>query len=144
MKKTSLRQNVKNENRKWFVVDANGKNLGKLAVEIAKILRGKNRVDFTPHVDGGDFVIVLNSEKIAVSGQKEAQKKYYRHSGFIGNLKTENLAAVRKKNPVRILHDAVSGMLAKNRHRKNQLRRFFCIIGEKNPHAAQKPEILKF
>ena len=141
--KTTLRQNVTNADRKWFVVDANEKNLGKLAVSIANALRGKDRADYTPHVDGGDFVVVLNAEKIAVSGKKETDKKYYRHSGYLGNLKTESLAEVREKNPVRILEEAVSGMLPKNKLRKNQMRRLFLIVGEENPHAAQTPEQLK-
>jgi len=142
--KTSLRQNVKNPDRKWFVVDATGKRLGKVAVAVANALRGKNRVDFTPHVDGGDYVVILNSEQIAVSGSKEFDKKYHRHSGQLGKLKTQSLAEVREKNPIRILREAVSGMLPKNKLRKNQLRRLFLVVGDKNPHSAQKPEILKF
>ncbi|MDH3324186.1 MAG: 50S ribosomal protein L13 [Candidatus Peregrinibacteria bacterium] len=141
--KTTLRQNVTNADRKWFVVDANGINLGKLAVSVANALRGKNRTDYTPHVDGGDFVVILNADKIAVSGKKETDKKYYRHSGYLGNLKTESLAEVREKNPVRILEEAVSGMLPKNKLRKHQMRRLFLIVGEENPHEAQKPEQLK-
>jgi len=143
MQKTTLRQNVKNSDRQWFVVDADGKNLGKLSTVIANALRGKNRVDFTPHVDSGAYVIVLNAEKIAVSGNKEENKMYYRHSGYLGHLKQEKLKEVREKNPTRIIREAVSGMLAKNKHRKNQLRRLFLIIGNVNPHEAQKPEILK-
>ncbi len=142
MKTTTLRQNVKNGDRKWFVFDAKDKTLGLASVAIAKTLRGKNRVDLTPHVDGGDYVVVINAEKISVSGNKEDQKKYYRHSGYIGHLKTENLKAVREKDPTRILREAVAGMLPKNRHRKNQLRRLFLIVGEENKYAAQKPETL--
>jgi len=142
MKKTTLRQNVKNTDRKWFLVDAKDKTLGELAVVIANTLRGKNKVTFTPHVDGGDYVIVLNAEKIRVTGNKEEDKKYYRHSGYLGNLKTESLKVVREKNPARILQNAVSGMLPKNRLRAPQLKRLILVIGDKNPHEAQKPEIL--
>ena len=140
--KTTLRQNVKNTDRKWFIVDAKDKTLGDLAVVIANTLRGKNKVTFTPHVDGGDYVVVLNTEKIRVTGNKEEDKKYYRHSGVLGNLKTESLKVVREKNPARILQSAVSGMLPKNRLRAPQMKRLILVIGDKNPHEAQKAEIL--
>ena len=143
MKKTTLRQNVTNTDRKWFVVDAADKPLGQLAVRIAETLRGKRRVDLTPHVDGGDYVVVTNAAKIKVSGNKEEDKKYYRHSGYLGNLKSRTVKETRKKNPTFILENAVSGMLAKNRHRKNQLRRLFLMADDKNPHEAQKPEVLE-
>lgn len=143
MKKTTLRQNVTNADRKWFVVDANSKTLGELATKIADRLRGKYRPDFTPHADNGEYVVVLNSEKVNVSGNKEEDKKYYRHSGYLGNLKTEILKDVRKKDPTRILKEAVRGMLPKNKLRKIQMRRLFLVIGSENPHAAQKPEILE-
>ncbi len=143
MQKTTLRQNVKNIDRQWFVIDADGQNLGQLAVVVANKLRGKNHVDFTPHVDGGDYVIILNAEKIAVTGRKEEQKKYYRHSGYLGKLKTEKLSEVREKNPTRICCDAVAGMIPKNKLRKDQLRRLFVVIGDKNPYEAQKSEIFK-
>ncbi len=142
MKKTTLRQNVKNTDRKWFLVDAKDKTLGELAVAIANTLRGKNKVTFTPHVDGGDYVVVLNVEKVRVTGNKEEDKKYYRHSGYLGHLKTESLKVVREKNPARILRDAVSGMLPKNRLRASQMKRLILVVGDKNPHEAQKPEIL--
>lgn len=142
MIKTSLRQNVSNVDRKWYVVDADGKSLGKIAVEAAKKLRGKTRVDLTPHVDGGDYVVILNSEKVHVSGNKEEQKKYYRHSGYLGHLKETTLKEMRTKKPEFILKNAISGMLPKNRHRNDQLRRLFIVKGEKNPHLAQNPELL--
>ncbi len=141
--KTTLRQNVTNTDRKWYIVDAADQNLGKLAVSVANALRGKNRADYTPHTDGGDYVVILNAEKIAVSGNKETGKKYYRHSGYLGHLKTESLSEVREKNPVRILQEAVSGMLPKNKLRKWQLRRLILVVGDKNPHEAQNPESLK-
>ncbi|MCF7846833.1 MAG: 50S ribosomal protein L13 [Candidatus Gracilibacteria bacterium] len=140
---TTLRQNVQQKDRVWYIVDAQGKRLGTLATAIADTLRGKKRVDFTPHVDGGDHVIVLNAEKVLVSGQKETDKQYYRSSGYIGHLKSINLAELRKKNPSRILQHAVSGMLPKTKHRKQQLLRLHLVIGDKNPHEAQQPKPLE-
>lgn len=142
MKKTTLRQNVTDADRKWFVVDADSKTLGQLATKIADTLRGKYRPDYTPHADNGEYVIVLNAEKIRVSGNKEDDKKYYRHSGYLGNLKTELLKDVREKDPTRILNEAIRGMLPKNKLRKIQMRRLFLIVGNENPHASQKPETL--
>lgn len=142
MKKTTLRQNVHNTDRKWYVVDAADKNLGQLSVAIANVLRGKNRPDFTPHVDGGDYVIVLNAEKVALSGNKEDSKLYYRHSGHLGKIKTRTTAEMRTKNPRKIVEFAVSGMLPKNRLRTAQLNRLMIVIGDKNPHEAQKAEPL--
>ncbi len=120
-----------------------GKNLGKLSVVIANVLRGKNRVDFTPHVDGGDYVIVLNADKIAVTGNKETDKMYYRHSGYIGHLKSQSLEEVREKNPVKIMQHAVSGMLPKTKLRSAQIKRLMLVVGDENPHEAQNPEPLK-
>ncbi len=142
MKKTTLRQNVNNAQREWYVVDAAGKTLGELAVKAANALRGKHRVDYTPHVDGGDYVVVLNADKIAVSGLKEDQKMYYRHSGYLGNLKTASLKEVRAKDPKRILTEAISGMIPKNKLRPHQMRRLTLVVGEENPHAAQQPQPL--
>ncbi len=142
MKKTPLRQNVQNVDRTWFVVDAADKPLGKIAVLVADTLRGKTRVDFTPHVDGGDYVVVLNSEKIGASEKKAEQKEYHRYSGYLGHVKTQTLAEVREKNPTMILKTAVSGMLPKNKHRKGQLGRLFLIVGGENPHTAQNPKVL--
>ncbi len=142
MKKTTLRQNVTNADRKWFVLDADNKTLGEIATGIANVLRGKDRVDYTPHVDGGAFVVIINAEKVRVTGKKETDKKYYRHSGYLGHLKTETLKTVREKNPTRILEEAVKGMLPKNKLRKHQMRRLFLVIGDNNPHEAQKPETL--
>lgn len=142
--KTSLRQNVQNTDRQWWVVDAEGKTLGELSVVIADTLRGRRRVDFTPHVDGGDYVVVLNADKVAVTGNKEEDKKYYRHSGVLGNLKTQSLAEVREKDPKRILEDSVGGMLPKTRHRKPQLKRLLLVLGNENPHAAQQCKPLEY
>lgn len=142
--KTSLRQNVQNTDRQWWVVDAEGKTLGQLSVAIADALRGRRRVDYTPHVDGGDYVVVLNAEKVSVTGKKESDKKYYRHSGVLGNLKTQSLADVREKTPRRILEDSVGGMLPKTRHRAPQLKRLLLVIGNDNPHAAQQCKPLEY
>ena len=139
MKNTTLRQNVTNEDRTWFIIDAEGKTLGDISVAIANTLRGKNRADYTPHVDGGDYVIVLNAHKVAVTGKKEDDKTYYRHSGHLGNLKTRSLAEMREKNPRKILEQSVSGMLPKTRLRKEQLKRLILVVGDQNPHEAQKP-----
>jgi len=143
MQKTTLRQNVKDADRQWFVIDAEGKTLGQIATDIAVVLRGKHRVDFTPHADGGDHVIVLNADKVGVTGDKENRKLYYRHSGYLGNLKVQALGDVRSKTPERILEQAVSGMLPKNKLRKCYLRRLHLVVnGAENPHAAQKPQPL--
>lgn len=140
MQKTTLRQNVKDADRQWFVIDAEGKTLGQIATDIAMVLRGKHRVDYTPHVDGGDHVVVLNADKVGVTGDKENRKLYYRHSGYLGNLKVQALGDVRSKTPERILEQAVSGMLPKTKLRKGYLRRLHLIIGgAENPHVAQKP-----
>ncbi len=138
MKKTTLRQNVTNGDREWFVLDADGKTIGDIATVVADTLRGKNRPDYTPHVDGGAYVVILNAEKVVATGNKEKDKKYYRHSGYLGNLKTETLQMVREKSPTRILEAAVKGMLPKNKLRKPQMRRLFLIVGSDNPHEAQK------
>lgn len=141
--KTTLRQNVQNTDRQWWIVDAEGKTLGELSVVIADTLRGKRRVDYTPHVDGGDYVVVLNADKVAVTGNKEEDKKYYRHSGYIGHLKTQSLEVVREKSPKRILEDAVGGMLPKTRLRAGQMKRLLLVVGDKNPHAAQQAKPLE-
>jgi large subunit ribosomal protein L13 len=138
MKKTPLRQNVTNADRTWFVVDASEHVLGKLATTLADTLRGKRRVDYTPHVDGGDYVVVLNADKIKVTGNKEEDKTYHRHSRYLGQLKTESVKVVREKNPTRLIEGAVSGMLTKTRLRDAQMKRLFLIVGDKNPHEAQQ------
>ncbi len=139
LKKTSLKQNITAGDRQWFVIDANQQRLGKLAALVANKLRGKDEPSFTPHSDCGNYVVVLNAEKIAVSGNKESDKMYYRHSGYLGHLKEESLSVVRAKTPERILRDAISGMLPKNKLRNKALERLTLVIGGENPHAAQKP-----
>ena len=137
MKKTTLTQNVLNKDRAWIEVDAAKFILGKLAVAIADALTGKARVDYTPHSDMGDYVVVINAEKVQVSRKKEEDKKYYSHSGYMGKLKVCSLKKLRQVHPKDILLKAVSGMLPKNRLRKARLKRLFLVIGDKNPHKAQ-------
>lgn len=126
--------------RNWWIVDAEGKNLGRLASEIADVLRGKNKPQYTPHVDTGDFVVVVNAEKIAVTGNKLAGKIYYRHSGYPGGLKSRTLGEMLERRPTEVLRKAVKGMLPKNRLAARQLNKLKIYAGPKHPHAAQKPE----
>ena len=135
--------NLKKEDiqRKWYLIDAAGKNLGRLSTGIAKILRGKNKPAFTPHLDCGDFVIVVNAEKIKVTGNnKLQQKKYYRHSGYVGNLKTTNLEEMLEKSPEFVIKNSVKGMLPHNILGKKVLKKLKVYRGEENPHKAQNPE----
>ncbi len=128
--------------REWWVVDAEGMPLGRLASEVAKILRGKHKPTFTPHVDGGDFVVVVNAEKVAVSGSKETDKRYYRHSGYPGGLRSFELGEVRERHPERIVQKAVTGMLPKNRLGRKIVRKLKVYAGPDHPHAAQRPQVL--
>ncbi len=128
--------------RNWWVVDAEGKNLGRLASEIATVLRGKNKPQFTPHVDTGDFVVVVNAEKIAVTGNKMTGKIYYRHSGYPGGLKSRTLEQMIQRRPTEVLRKAVKGMLPKNRLAARQLTKLKIYAGPNHPHAAQGPEEL--
>jgi len=139
MKKTTIHTEFKNATRQWVIVDAAEKPLGKVAVLATDHLRGKNRPDYTPHIDCGDYVIITNVEKIAVSGSKESDKKYFRYSGYKGNVRTQNLSSMREKNPQKILKRAIYGMLQKNRLRPQQMKRLTLVVGDKNPHEAQKP-----
>lgn len=129
-------------NRKWYVVDAAGMTLGRLASEIAKILRGKNKPIFTPHMDTGDYVIVVNAEKIKVTGKKLEQKIYYRHSGYVGGMKETTLKDMLRKHPERVLEYAVKGMLPKGPLGRQMYRKLFVYVGPDHKHAAQKPEAL--
>ncbi len=130
-------------NRKWFVVDAEGKTLGRLSTEIASVLRGKHKVTFTPHVDGGDFVVVLNAEKIVVTGKKAEQKVYRHHTGWIGNLKEISYKRMLEEKPEEIITAAVRGMLPKNKLRSPMMTRLKVYAGNEHPHAAQKLEALE-
>lgn len=129
--------------REWYVVDATDKRLGRLASEIAQILRGKNKPEFTPHLDTGDFVIVVNAEKVAVTGKKRTQKVYRRHSGRPGGMKTETFAKLQQRLPERILEHAVKGMLPKNSLGKQLFTKLKVYAGPTHPHEAQKPKELK-
>jgi large subunit ribosomal protein L13 len=127
----------------WYVVDAEGQNLGRLAVRIADTLRGKNKPMFTPHVDTGDFVVVVNAEKIAVTGNKLDQKIYYRHSGYPGGLRERTLREQLERRPTEVLRKAVKGMLPRNRLGRAQIRKLKIYAGAEHPHGAQQPKQLK-
>jgi large subunit ribosomal protein L13 len=127
---------------KWFVVDAEGQRLGRLATEIAMILRGKNKPSFTPNMDTGDFVIVINAEKVVVTGRKSEQKLYRRHSGRPGGMKTETFAQLQHRIPERIVEKAIKGMLPKNAMGRKLFTKLKVYTGSDHPHAAQNPETL--
>jgi len=137
--------NLKKEeiNRKWFLIDANGKNLGRLCTAVAKILRGKDKPTFTPHLDCGDYVVIINADKIKVTGNKLEDKKYYRHSGYVGNLKVTNLKEMLEKSPEFVVRKAVKGMLPHNTLGREILKKLKVYRGESNVHIAQKPEKLE-
>lgn len=128
-----------NVGKRWFIVDAEGKTLGRLASVIAATLRGKNKPTFSPHADMGDFVIVINAQKIALTGKKETQKSYYRHSGYPGGLRHQTVREVRATHPERIIHNAVRGMLPQNTLGAKQLRKLKIYGGPTHPHATQQP-----
>lgn len=125
--------------RKWYIVDAEGKTLGRLASIIATRLRGKHKPQYAPHIDVGDFVVVINAEKVVVTGAKEQQVNYYRHSNYPGGLHTTSLADMRRTHPDRIIHEAVRGMLPKGPHGLKQLRKLRIYAGPEHPHTAQNP-----
>ena len=130
--------------RKWYVVDAEGQTLGRLCSEIAKILRGKNKPIFTPHEDCGDYVIVVNAEKIRVSGKKMDQKVYYHHSDYVGGMKETSLKDMLAKHPERVIEIGVKGMLPKGPLGRQMYKKLFVYAGPDHKHEAQKPEELKF
>lgn len=127
---------------KWFVVDAEGAVLGRLASSIAARLRGKHNPLFTPHVDSGDWIVVVNADKIVLTGRKWGQKNYYRHSGYIGGLKTITAQKLLEKRPEDLIRFAVKGMLPKNRLGSKLLKKLKVYVGDKHPHEAQRPEVL--
>ncbi|MBN3925904.1 50S ribosomal protein L13 [Nostoc sp. NMS4] len=129
--------------REWYIVDATDKRLGRLASEVAQVLRGKNKPEYTPHLDTGDFVIIINAEKVAVTGKKRTQKLYRRHSGRPGGMKTETFAKLQDRIPERILEQAVKGMLPKNSLGKQLFTKLKVYAGPTHPHDAQKPKELK-
>lgn len=130
--------------RKWYVVDAEGATLGRLASEIAKVLRGKNKPEYTPHIDTGDYVIVVNAEKIKVTGKKLDQKIYYHHSDYVGGMKETTLKEMLDKHPERVIEYAVKGMLPKGPLGRQMYKKLFVYAGPDHKHAAQKPEVLTF
>ena len=140
MNKYTVMQKKEEVERNWYEIDAEGKILGKLAAEIAKTLMGKNKVDFTPHIDGGDFVVVTNASKIAVTGKKLTDKKYYNHSGFPGGIRERALGEILEKRPEELILLAVKRMLPKNKLGRVQLTRLRVFAGAEHAHVAQKPE----
>lgn len=130
--------------RKWYVVDATGYTLGRLASEVAKILRGKNKPIFTPFIDTGDYVIITNADKIKVTGKKLEQKVYYRHSDYVGGMKETTLKEMLNKKPERVIELAVKGMLQKGPLGREMYKKLFVYAGPDHKHAAQKPEVLTF
>jgi large subunit ribosomal protein L13 len=132
-----------NVNRRWYIVDAEGKTLGRLATVIAATLRGKRKPTFTPHADMGDFVIVVNAEKVVLTGKKETQKLYSRHSGYPGGLRQRSVREVRASHPERLIQSAVRGMLPHNALGERQLRKLKVYAGPDHPHATQQPQPLQ-
>ncbi|MCP4522762.1 MAG: 50S ribosomal protein L13 [Candidatus Gracilibacteria bacterium] len=141
--KTFTPAQIKGGDRKWYVIDAKGQTLGRLATQIAVILKGKNKVSFVPHLDNGDYVIVTNCDKFAVTGKKLTDKTYYRHTGYLGGLKEISLGDLLIKKPNKALELAVSGMLPKNKLRKDMLARLKLFTSDEHTFTAQQPEIIK-
>jgi len=129
--------------RRWYVVDADGQTLGRLATRIADTLRGKDKAQYTPHVDTGDFVVVVNAEKILVTGNKLDQKRYYRHSGYPGGLRSRTLREQLDRRPTEVIRKAVKGMLPRNRLARQQLNKLKVYAGPEHPHQAQAPQPLE-
>jgi large subunit ribosomal protein L13 len=140
MKTISMR--AQDVQRSWLVVDAENKTLGRLATEIARRLRGKHKPEYTPHVDTGDYVIVVNAEKVRVTGNKTTDKIYYRHSGYPGGIKAISFEHLREKHPERIIEKAVKGMLPRNPLGRAMFRKLKVYAGGEHPHSAQQPQLL--
>ena len=139
----SFMANPSNIERKWYVVDSADKTLGRLAAEVAKILRGKHKPTFTPHMDTGDHVIVINADKVVLTGKKLVQKTYFRHSGYLGGASFTTAGEMLAKNPVRMVELAVKGMIPHNRLGSRIFTKLHVYAGAEHPHAAQKPEVLE-
>ena len=135
--------NAQDRERVWYVVDAENKTLGRLATQIANVLRGKRKPTYTPHVDVGDFVIVVNAEKVAVTGDKREKKVYWRHSGYPGGIRSRTLGDMLEKRPEEVIRKAVKGMLPRNRLARAQLRKLKVYAGPEHTHQAQRPEQLE-
>ena len=129
--------------RKWYVVDAEGKHLGRLATEIVRVLRGKNKPQYTPHVDVGDFVVVVNADRVAVTGRKAQQRVYRRHSGYPGGMKETSYEQMLARKPTEVLRKAVYGMMPKTRLARKQFKKLKIYAGPEHPHAAQDPQTLE-
>ena len=140
----SFMANTAKVERKWYVVDATGYTLGRLASEVAKVLRGKNKPIFTPHIDTGDYVIIVNAEKIKVTGKKLDQKIYYHHSDYVGGMKETTLREMLAKKPEKVVELAVKGMLPKGPLGREMFTKLHVYAGAEHPHTAQKPEVLTF
>jgi large subunit ribosomal protein L13 len=143
MRTSTYQAKPSDRERNWVVIDAEGKTLGRLATQIADLLRGKRKPTYTPHVDVGDFVVIVNAEKIAVTGNKLEQKRYWRHSGYPGGIRSRTLAEQLARRPEEVIRKAVKGMLPRNRLARQQLRKLKVYAGPDHPHAAQKPEPLE-
>ena len=142
MKSTTVSAKPETVQRDWYIVDADGKTLGRLATELARRLRGKHKPVYTPHVDTGDYLIVINAEKIHVTGKKLQDKMYHRFTGYIGNLKTESLGQALERHPERVIETAVKGMLPKNPLGRAMYRKLKVYAGPNHPHTAQQPQPL--
>lgn len=140
--RTTFMQTNESVERKWYIVDATDLVLGRMASDVAVVLKGKHKPTFTPHIDGGDYVIIVNAEKVALTGKKWSQKMYYRHSGYPGGLKTRTATEMLDKQPQKIVEKAVRGMLPNGKLGDDMYRRLYVYVGPNHPHAAQKPESL--
>ncbi len=129
--------------KSWWVADADSQILGRLASKVAQIIRGKHKVNYVPHMDNGDCVVVINAEKIKVSGKKEDNKSYFRHTGYVGGVKTTTLSHMRRTYPERIIENAVKGMLPRNKLGRRMLKHLKVYAGSKHPHTAQLPKVLE-
>ena len=142
--RTTFMANSGNITRKWYVVDAEGKTLGRLAAGVAEILRGKNKVTFTPHVDTGDYVIVINADKVVLTGKKEQTKVYFHYTGYVGGDRYMKAGDALQQKPVCVVEHAIRGMLPKNKLGDQMFRKLHVYAGAEHPHAAQQPEEIKF
>jgi len=141
MKTISMR--AEDVQRSWYVIDANNQTLGRLATEVARRLRGKHKAEYTPHVDTGDYIVVVNADKVRVTGKKTTDKIYYRHSGYPGGIKSVNFQKLRDTHPDRIIEKAVKGMMPRNSLGRAMLRKLKVYAGPEHPHSAQQPELLE-
>lgn len=141
MKTISMR--AEDVQRSWYVIDANNQTLGRLATEVARRLRGKHKAEYTPHVDTGDYIVVVNADKVRVTGNKTTDKIYYRHSGYPGGIKSVNFQKLRDTYPDRIIEKAVKGMMPRNSLGRAMLRKLKVYAGPEHPHSAQQPELLE-